>query len=69
MAAGEILGEEAVIQEEAAIQEEGEEEIRAPRMTNYQDNNLRSSKEIGEDQKHSCKNGASIEASIALPRK
>ena len=59
MAAGEILEEEVVTQEE-----EG-----AVIMTNYQDNSQRSSKEIDENQKRSCRNGVSIEASIDSPRK
>ena len=68
MAEGEILEEEvAVTPEEGAATQEVE--IRTPYMTNFRDNNPRSSKEIAESQKHLCRNGASIGASIDSPRK
>ena len=63
MAEGEILEEEAVTQEEE------EEETRTPHTTNFRDNNLQFLKEIDANQKHLCRNGASIGASIDSPRK
>ena len=83
MAEGEILEEEAVIleeeavilEEEAVTQEEEaatqEEVAETPQllMTNYRDNNPRSSMEIEGSLKHSCRNGQSIEASTDSPHK
>ena len=77
MAEGEILAEEAVTPEETPEEEavtpeetpEEEEETRTLHMINSRDNNQPFSKEIDGNQKHSCRSGASIGASIDLPRK
>ena len=66
MAEGEILEAGAVIWEE--IPEEAAEILHPP-MTNYQDNSQLSLKGIGANQKVSCKNGTSTEASIDSPCK
>ena len=65
MAEGEILEEEEAVTPE----EEGEGETQTPHMTNFRGNNLRSSTGTDENQKHSCRNGASIGASIDSPHK
>ena len=61
MAEGEILAEAAVTPEEEILEEE---EVEILLMTNSQDNNPRSSKEINESQKPSCRNGTYTGASI-----